>query len=147
VARPLRIESTGALYHVTSRGDGREAIYGNDEERRQFLAVLGQVGERFNWAVHAYCLMDNHSGKYGAYRMTEYPAPKMSALCQSVTRDGKTVQIDIYEDGNNAWLLEVIDEHGNSTVWDDPFSTEQGALDEVLKTIEEEGIDALIGSE
>ncbi len=78
--------------------------------------------------------------------MTEYPAPKMSPLCQSLTRDGKTVQIDIYEDGENGWLLEVVDEYGNSTCWDDPFSTEQGALDEVLNTIQEEGIGALIGS-
>ena len=78
--------------------------------------------------------------------MTISPGPKISALSQSVTRDGKTVEIDIYEDGNNGWLLEVVDEYGNSTVWDDPFSTEQGALDEVLKTIKEEGIDSLIGS-
>lgn len=78
--------------------------------------------------------------------MAEYPVPKMSALCQPVTRDGKTVQVDIYEDGNNAWLLEVVDEYGNSTVWDDPFTTEQDALDEVLKTIKEEGIDSLIGA-
>ena len=77
--------------------------------------------------------------------MTEYPVPRMSALCQSVTRDGKTVQIDIYEDGENGWLLEVVDEYNNSTVWDDPFSTEQSALDEALKTINEEGIGSLIG--
>ena len=77
--------------------------------------------------------------------MTEYPAPIMSALCQSITRDGKTVQIDIYEDGENGWLLEVVDEYGNSTVWDDPFGNEEHALDEVLKTIKEEGIGCLIG--
>ena len=63
-----------------------------------------------------------------------------------MTRDGKTVQIDIYGDGEGGWLLEVIDEYGNSSVWDDPFATDQGALDEVLKTISEEGIDSLIGS-
>lgn len=78
--------------------------------------------------------------------MTEYPVPKMSPLCRSVTRDGKTVQIDIYEDGNNGWLLEIVDEYNNSTVWDDSFSTEQTALDEALKTINEEGIDVLIGA-
>jgi hypothetical protein len=77
--------------------------------------------------------------------MTEYPAPKMSPLCQSLTRDGKTVQIDIYEDGENGWLLEVIDEYNNSTCWDDPFNTDQDALDEALKTIKEEGIGSLIG--
>ena len=73
--------------------------------------------------------------------------PKISALCRSETRDGKTVQIDIYEDGKNGWLLEVVDEYGNSTVWDDPFATEKAALDEALKTIDSEGIDSVIGPE
>jgi len=77
--------------------------------------------------------------------MTESPFPKLSPLCQSATQDGKTVRIDIYEDGADGWLLEVIDEHGNSTCWDDPFDTDQAALDEALSTIEDEGIDALIG--
>jgi REP element-mobilizing transposase RayT len=56
----LRIEFAGALYHVTSRGDGREDIYRGDEDRRRFLEVVGEVCERFDWVVHAYCLMDNH---------------------------------------------------------------------------------------
>lgn len=60
MARPLRIEFAGALYHVTSRGDGREDIYLDDADRRQYLTVLGTVTERFNWVVHAYCLMGNH---------------------------------------------------------------------------------------
>ncbi len=60
MARPLRLEFAGALYHVTSRGDGREDIFLDDEDRRQFLAVLGEACERFNWVVHAYCLMSNH---------------------------------------------------------------------------------------
>ena len=68
-----------------------------------------------------------------------------SPLAQSVTRDGKTVHVEIYEDGAGSWLLEVVDEYGNSTVWDDPFSTDQDALDEVLKAIKEDGIDSLIG--
>ena len=60
MARPLRIEYAGALYHVTSRGDGQEAIYLGDEDRKLFLDVLGQVCERFNWATHAWCEMTNH---------------------------------------------------------------------------------------
>ena len=48
-ARPLRLEFAGALYHVTSRGDGQEAIYRADGDRRMFLDVLGSVRERFNW--------------------------------------------------------------------------------------------------
>ena len=70
---------------------------------------------------------------------------KMSDLCQSLTRNGKTVRIEIYGDGADGWLLEVVDEYGNSTVWSDSFGNEQAALNEVLKTVEEEGVDSLIG--
>lgn len=60
MARPLRIEYEGAVYHVTSRGNGRQDIYVNDEDRHAFLEVLGDVVERLNWTCHAYCLMSNH---------------------------------------------------------------------------------------
>lgn len=60
MARPLRIEFAGALYHVTSRGDRQEDIFLDDQDRKDFLAILGGVQERHNWLVHAYCLMDNH---------------------------------------------------------------------------------------
>jgi REP element-mobilizing transposase RayT len=60
MARPLRIEYAGALYHVTSRGDRQEAIFDDDQDRRAFLNVVGQVVSRFRWRCHAYCLMSNH---------------------------------------------------------------------------------------
>ena len=60
MARPLRIEYAGALYHVTSRGNAQENIYRNDADRMQFYNVLAEVCDRFNWVIHAYCLMDNH---------------------------------------------------------------------------------------
>jgi len=60
MARPLRLESAGALYHVTSRGDRREAIYDDDEDRGAFPDVLGAAIEDFNWVCHAYSLMGNH---------------------------------------------------------------------------------------
>ena len=60
MARPLRLELTGALYHVTSRGDGRDNIYLADEDRLAWLETLAQVCERFNWVCHAYCQMTNH---------------------------------------------------------------------------------------
>ncbi len=60
MARPLRIEYAGALYHVTSRGDGQDDIYLNDEDRKEYLDVLRDVCERYNWIIHAYCLMTNH---------------------------------------------------------------------------------------
>jgi len=60
MARPLRIEFAGALYHVTARGDRQEPVYEDDEDRRSFLGILGTVVEDFNWRCHAYCLMGNH---------------------------------------------------------------------------------------
>jgi REP element-mobilizing transposase RayT len=60
MARPLRLEFPGALYHVTSRGNGREDIYLSDDDRQAWLDTLGAVCKRFNWVCHAYCLMGNH---------------------------------------------------------------------------------------
>ncbi len=60
MARPLRIEYPGALYHVTSRGNAKQKIFRNDRDRKDFLNLLSQVIERFHFVCHAYCLMDNH---------------------------------------------------------------------------------------
>jgi REP-associated tyrosine transposase len=60
MARPLRIEYPGALYHVTSRGDRQEAIFEDDQDRQSFLDILGGVVSRYRWRCHAYCLMGNH---------------------------------------------------------------------------------------
>lgn len=60
MSRPLRIEFPGALYHLTTRGDRREDIYLSDDDRQQWLMLLGKVSKRFNWRCHAYCLMSNH---------------------------------------------------------------------------------------
>ena len=60
MSRPVRIEFPDALYHVTARGDRREDIYEDDQDRQMFLTVLEQVITQFNWVCHAWCLMDNH---------------------------------------------------------------------------------------
>ena len=60
MARPLRLEFPGALYHVTSRGDRREPIYEGDADRHAFLRTLDEVCDTYNWVCHAYCLMGNH---------------------------------------------------------------------------------------
>ena len=60
MSRSLRLELSGGLYHVTSRGDRREDIYVDDEDREEWLSLLGRVCYRFKWRCHAYCLMDNH---------------------------------------------------------------------------------------
>jgi len=72
---------------------------------------------------------------------------EMSPLCQELTADGKTVNVDIYRGDKDGWILEVTDEFGNSTVWDDEFDTDTAALDEVKTTIRDEGIDDLIDLE
>ena len=73
MARPLRIEYEGALYHVTSRGNARERIYLTDGDRLEFLDVLDQVASRFGWICHAYCLMSNHY-----HLLVETPAANLS---------------------------------------------------------------------
>jgi hypothetical protein len=60
--------------------------------------------------------------------MSEEYEIKYSTLCQKVTSEGKSVQVYIYEDGKGGWILEVVDEYDNSTVWDDPFKTDDEAL-------------------
>lgn len=60
MSRPLRIEYAGAVYHITSRGNEKKAVYKDDVDRETFLDALFQVNKRYNWICHAYCLMNNH---------------------------------------------------------------------------------------
>jgi putative transposase len=60
MARPLRIEFEGALYHVTLRGNASQSVFLNDKDRSNFLDTLADVVERYRWLCHTYCLMDNH---------------------------------------------------------------------------------------
>jgi REP element-mobilizing transposase RayT len=60
MARPPRLQSAGAAYHVTSRGVARQAIFRDDNDRRQFLKLLDDVVTRYEWACHAFVLMTTH---------------------------------------------------------------------------------------
>lgn len=60
MSRPIWLEFPGAVYHVTSRGDRREPIYRDDEDRLAQLSVIAQAAERFDAQVLAYCLMGIH---------------------------------------------------------------------------------------
>jgi REP-associated tyrosine transposase len=60
MARPLRIEFSGALYHITSRGNAQSDIYLGDNDRNTFLSLLENTVKRHDWYCHAYCLMSNH---------------------------------------------------------------------------------------
>ncbi|VAW68152.1 FIG00759408: hypothetical protein [hydrothermal vent metagenome] len=60
MARPLRLEFAGALYHVTARGNRQEDIFEEDADRLEFISIFQTVCEQYNWVCHAYCLMGNH---------------------------------------------------------------------------------------
>ena len=60
MARPLRIEFAGALYHITARGNAQQDTFLTDDDREQFLEILQRVNDRHQWQCHAYCLMSNH---------------------------------------------------------------------------------------
>lgn len=60
MARKLRIEYPGAIYHVMNRGDRQEPIFKDDSDRRRFLDTLGEACGKADWQVHALCLMRNH---------------------------------------------------------------------------------------
>ena len=76
------------------------------------------------------------------------PEIVMSPLCREIIEDGTRIQVDIYRGENESvWILEVIDEENASTVWDEPFDTDQEALDAVLIVIEKDGIRSLLDGE
>ncbi|HHT9135604.1 MAG TPA: transposase, partial [Candidatus Avalokitesvara rifleensis] len=60
MARPLRLQYPGALYHITARGNERKAIFRSDEDREGFLVILAQAVDRYRLILHAYVLMGNH---------------------------------------------------------------------------------------
>ncbi len=60
MARKLRVEYCGAIYHVMNRGDRREEIFYTAKDRELFLETLAETCERTGWQVFAYCLMPNH---------------------------------------------------------------------------------------
>ncbi|MEE8607320.1 MAG: transposase [Nitrospiraceae bacterium] len=60
MSRPLRLQYPGAVYHLTSRGNARQKIFLDDEDRQLFLNTLSHIVDRYNWLCYAYCLMGNH---------------------------------------------------------------------------------------
>lgn len=79
MARALRLEFPGALYHVTSRGNAGEHVFQEDADRRLFLAVFTRVVDRFAWLCHAFCLMGSHY-----HLLLETPRPNLSRGMRSL---------------------------------------------------------------
>jgi putative transposase len=99
MARPLRIQFPGALYHVTSRGDRRERIFADDVDRQAFLSTVAHGLERFGAMALAYCLMDNH------YHLVVYTRQaNLSALMRHV--NGVTTQAQNRRHGTSGHLFQ-----------------------------------------
>ncbi len=79
-------------------------------------------------------------------RMTEDIDIIHSPLTQTYTADGHSLRIQIYRSADSQWLLEVVDERGTSTVWDDLFETDKLALEEAIMAIESKGIGNFINN-
>src|SRR5438105_15141327 len=73
MARPLRLEFSGALYHLTARGNARQKIFFSDADRQLFMDTLAGLVFRYGWICHAYCLMANHY-----HLLVETPKPNLS---------------------------------------------------------------------
>ena len=58
--RPLRIQFPGAIYHLMNRGDRRESIFRDEQDRRRFLTTRGEACGKTGWQLHAWCLRGNH---------------------------------------------------------------------------------------
>ena len=74
MARKLRIEYPGAVYHVMSRGNRRAAIFADDTDRECWLETLTEACAKTHWEVQAYCLMRNHF-----HLVIETPQPNLVA--------------------------------------------------------------------
>ena len=60
MARKVRVQYPGAIYHVMNRGDHRESIFCDDDDRRVFLSTLEEACQKTAWQIHSVCLMSNH---------------------------------------------------------------------------------------
>jgi hypothetical protein len=80
--------------------------------------------------------------------MNEDPEIEISKQSQIISSGGKNLSVEIYRiKGTSDWSLEIVDENGNSTVWDDLFASDKEAITEAKKAILEETTEAFIGPE
>ena len=72
MARKLRIQYAGAVYHVMNRGDRRAAIFEDDQDRQRFLETVAEACQKTGWQIHSYCLMSSHF-----HLVVETPQPNL----------------------------------------------------------------------
>ena len=74
MARPIRIQYPGAVYHVMARGNHGQPVFGDPQDRKRFLEALAEACGKTGWRVHAYVLMGNHY-----HLLVETPEPNLVA--------------------------------------------------------------------
>ncbi len=79
MARPLRIEYSGAFYHVTSRGNERKDVFKSKTDREKYLSYLATATERYDARIHVYCLMSNHY-----HLLLETPSGNLSQIMRHI---------------------------------------------------------------
>jgi putative transposase len=89
MARKLRLQYEGAIYHITARGNGRRRIFRNDDDRQRFLWRLAESCELYDVRIYLVCLMDNH-----LHLVAETPRGNLSRFMQSVLT-GYTVYFNL----------------------------------------------------
>ena len=73
--------------------------------------------------------------------MPDDPKIIQSELTRTIEAEGTLVGVLIYRHlGETEWTLEILDQNGNTTIWDDKFATEEDALAEANTAINTEGI-------
>ena len=80
MARTLRVQYPGAIYHVMNRGDRREAIFLSDKDRALFVQTLDEPCQKTDWQLHAWCLMSNHFHIVLLYTHAAVRALRLGAL-------------------------------------------------------------------
>lgn len=89
MARKLRVEYPGAIYHITHRGNGRRRIFNDDRDRERFLVRLAESADTYNIRVFMFCLMSNH-----VHLVCETPQGNISRFMQSLIT-GYTVYFNL----------------------------------------------------
>ena len=117
-----------------------KAVQSCKRARGQRLETMATVRSRKFAATG----VDDSEGQ-DATALDDDPEPDFieSPLSQSVTRNGVAVRVEIYGDSQGGWILEIVDAENASHVWDDHFETDQLALTEALRALDEEPLEFL----
>jgi hypothetical protein len=130
------------LQHMTIVADEQinKAVQSCKRARSQRLETMSSVLSRRIGTAQ-----DNEEDEQDApgHGQDEEPEFIESPLSRAVTRNGVTVQVDIYADRNGRWILKIVDAAKASHVWDEHFETDEQALAEAMRALDEEPLEFL----